>query len=244
MARLNCLDCPKTFKGEGGLEWHRKRSHSAGFSAEGTAVTATVGQEPPIIVSAAQEDPEWWPSVDDLFQEDEPLALHDLLNRGFPELAKTVEALAKRLDQALLEQEAYRLKVRDLESKLAALVALTRDITRRLGAQVTRGDRLEQRMEATESRLSVLSELVGPLLVMVLHADGHQRGENMNYRSLLELLSSPPKWTLWRHEEVYEEARQKLLEFLGSGSVQHASLLSGLPTHPPGTNRATPALRG
>lgn len=112
-------------------------------------------------VLAGPEDSEWWPSVDDLFEEDEPLALHNLLDRGFPELSKRVEALSKSLDQALSERKASELKVRDLESKVAALGELTRGITNRLEEQATRGDRLEQRAEAAERKLGALSELVG-----------------------------------------------------------------------------------
>lgn len=66
----------------------------------------------------------------------------------------------------------------------------------------------------------------------------------MNFRSLAEFFSSPPRWTLWRREEVYEEARQKLLAFLKSFPEQHGPLLKSLPSHAPGTPRVTPALRG
>ena len=245
MAKLQCPDCAKTFKGESGLSWHRERSHPAGSSgADGTAGTAIVGQEQPVIGSAGTEDPEWWPSVDDLFEEDEPLALHDLLNRGFPELSRTVEALAKSSGQALSEREADRLKVRDMESKVAALEALTTDISRRLGEQVTWGDRVQQRAEVVERQLRVLSDLVRPLMVLALHTDGHQRGETMNVTSLVEAIFDPPRWTLCRREEVYEAARQKLLEFLKSVPEHHGPLANGRASPATVTTRATPALRG
>ena len=140
-------------------------------------------------------------------------------------------------------READGLKVSDLESKVAALEALTKDMTRRLGERVTRVVGLEKRAEVAERHLGVLSELVGPLLVMVLHADGHHRGENMNSRTMVETVFPPPKWTLWRREEVYEEAREKLLGFLGRVSEQPGSLLKGLLSDAPVTTRAASALR-
>jgi|GEM_PF-5743626 len=200
---------------------------------------------------AGPEEQEPWPSVDDLFEEDAPLALLDLLDRGFPELSERVEALSTSLDQASSEREAYRLRVRDLETKVVVLLeqhgkieALGRQVERCLRELEGLKVRVEQRAEAADRKLGVLSDLVGPLLVMVLHADGHQRREDMNYRSLYEVVGSPPKWTLWRSEEVYAEARQELLAFLKSLPERYAPLPTGLPGLAPGTTRAIRVVRG
>ena len=55
MARLQCPDCPKIFKAESGLAWHRERSHPAGRPVEGPAVTAVLGQEPQVATSAVPD---------------------------------------------------------------------------------------------------------------------------------------------------------------------------------------------
>ena len=53
-----------------------------------------------------------WPSADDLFEEDEPLALYALLNHEFPILSERVEELSEKLNQ--LDQAHGRIK--DLEA--------------------------------------------------------------------------------------------------------------------------------
>ena len=44
-------------------------------------------------------EPEWWPKLDDLLEEDEPLALYALLDRDFPRLSERVGELSEKLNQ-------------------------------------------------------------------------------------------------------------------------------------------------
>ena len=57
------------------------------------------------------EDPEWWPSVDDLFEEDEPVALYALMDREFPRLSERVEVLSGSLQAGskLVQEKLDRL---------------------------------------------------------------------------------------------------------------------------------------
>lgn len=81
--------------------------------------------------AVTQADLDRWPTVDDLFEEDEPLALYHLLDHDFPRLSERVESLHSELGQArarikVLEVEAgqaqaLKERVRALESSTAEL---------------------------------------------------------------------------------------------------------------------------
>ena len=60
------------------------------------------------------EDPEWWPSLDDLLEQDDALALYHLLNHDFASLGDKVEVLSDRLDQ--LSQIHARIKKLEAEN--------------------------------------------------------------------------------------------------------------------------------
>lgn len=112
------------------------RKESTGLS-QGLIQVATASHHVP----DQPEAPNWWPSVDDLFVEDEPLALLGLLDHDFPQLSEKVESLSGGIVKLRDESASLRLQLGQAQARI-----------RELEIEVDQAQALMEGVKALESR--------------------------------------------------------------------------------------------
>lgn len=161
MASIACTVCPKKFRNQSGLDWHLSHIHQIALEPRGPTTLdereepETAAIPPEVSEAVDPSDLDEWPSVDDLFEEDYPLALLDLLERDFPNLYEKVESLSRQYDIDREKERTEGLKeVRQVQEYSLGLIS--------------RMDTLERQTQ----RLFVMICSVG---LMANHLDVHHR---------------------------------------------------------------------